>query len=221
MQPRQDAGLLQVVDAVGEDAAGDDHQGDAAPGEEAGQVDLQDAAVQEVTESGSHGEAQEGAEQRGAGFPAGLGRGPQEQRRLQAFPPDRQSRHKHHAPGGAVGHAIDAGAQFAAERAGGARHPEDHPGDQSDGDDGQAAADRFLGFEGEAAGTEGQQGAETDGHRDSDSHARPQPGEQRSPATLGQVCHQQDNDERRLEALPEADEEVGCHENTFCRRSPS
>ena len=50
VQAGQDAGLLQVVDAVGEHAGGDDDQEGAGPGEERGQVDPQRAAVDQVAE---------------------------------------------------------------------------------------------------------------------------------------------------------------------------
>ena len=64
VQAGQDAGLLQVVDAVGEHAGGDEDQEAAGPGEEPGQVDPDRAAVEQVAEHDGGGEAEAGAEQR-------------------------------------------------------------------------------------------------------------------------------------------------------------
>ncbi len=60
----QDAGLLEVVDAVRQDAAGDQDQEAAGPGEERAEVDRDRAAVEQVAEHDGGGDAERGAEQR-------------------------------------------------------------------------------------------------------------------------------------------------------------
>ena len=64
VQAGQDARLLQVVDAVRQDAAGDQDQERAGPGEELAEVDPDRAAVEQVAEHDGGEDAERGAEQR-------------------------------------------------------------------------------------------------------------------------------------------------------------
>ena len=64
VQAGQDAGLLQVVDAVGEHAGRDDDEEQPGPGEERAQVELERAAVDEPAEQHGGDQAERGADQR-------------------------------------------------------------------------------------------------------------------------------------------------------------
>ncbi len=187
----------------------------AGPGEEPAQVDRDRAAVQQPAEQDRGADAERGAEQRlpGGVAVAGdrLGGRPEEQRGLQPFAADGQDRDEHQAPPGAFGGAVDLAAQLAAERPGGAGHPEDHPGDQGDRDDGEAAADRLLRLEGQAARPveQGESERERDEHGESD--AEPDPRQQAAPVGLDQVRDEDADHEGGFESLAEADQVVGEH----------
>ena len=116
-------------------------------------------------------DAERGAEQRlpgrrdradgvAGGDPGGR---PEEERGLQALAADGQHRDHDERPAAALGGGVDLAAQLAADAAGGAGHPEDHPGDEADGDDRQGAADQLLRLERQAARAEGERGAERRG----------------------------------------------------------
>ena len=98
VQAGQDARLLEVVDAVRQDAAGDQDQERAGPGEELAEVDPDRAAVEQVAEHDGGEDPERGAEQRlpgrchgTDGLPGGdPGRGPEEERGLQALTADRE-----------------------------------------------------------------------------------------------------------------------------------
>ena len=219
MQAGQEAGLLEVVDAVRQDAAGDHDQEAAGPGEERAQVDRDRALVDEHAEH-HRGEQAEGRSQErlpgrrdGADGVAGGGVGgrPQEQGGLQALAADGEHGDDHQGPATAVGGPVDRTAQLAAEPAGRPRHPEDHPGDEADRDDRQQAPDQLLGLEGEPARAVGQRRPEGEADRDRDRDPGPDPGQQVGALGLHQVGHQDAHDERGLEPLAEPDQVVGEH----------
>ena len=136
VQPGQHPGLLEVVDAVAEDAGRDHDQEAAGPGEELREVDPDRPAVEQVAEHDGRREAQRRAGERlprrhrghGVRTGRGLGRGPQEERGLEALTADGQRRDEGQRPATGLRGPVDLAAQLAAETAGGARHPEDHPG---------------------------------------------------------------------------------------------
>ena len=91
MQAREDGGLLQVVDAVGEDAAGDDDQQHPGPAEERAEVDAHRALVDRDAEGDGRTEADDPADERLHGAGAGRLRGRvEEDRGLEALPADAQ-----------------------------------------------------------------------------------------------------------------------------------
>ena len=154
VQAGQESGLLQVVHAVRQHPGRDDDQEHAGPGEEPGQVDLDRAAVDQEAEQHGRRQAQGGPDQGrrgGAGAAGGgLGRRPEEQGRLQTFSTDRQHGHDHQGPAPGIGRLVDLGAQHARNGPSGPSHPEDHPGDEADGDDREQATDQLLRLEGQA-----------------------------------------------------------------------
>ena len=117
-------------------------------------------------------------------------------------------RQRAHRQGG-----VELALQVGLEEAGGAAHPEDHPRDETDRDDGHHPAEALLRLEAQVVAREGQQGTEGEAdhqrHRDTDPH-EPHP----TPvAGLDQVGDQDADDQRRLEAFAQADEVVGEHAN--------
>ena len=62
--PGQDAGLLEVVDAVGQDAGGDDDEEDARDVEEDPQVDADHAAIDQVAEDDRDHQPEDGTDER-------------------------------------------------------------------------------------------------------------------------------------------------------------
>jgi hypothetical protein len=215
VEPGQDPGLLEVVHAVGEDAGGHQDEEPAGPGEELREVEPQRAAVHEVAERDRGRQSQGGAGERcggrGGAAGSGLGRGPEEQRGLEAFAADGEHGHDHQAQSTRVSGLVDPAAQVRREPLGGPGHPEDHPGDQPHGEDGQRAADGLLRLEAEAAGSERQDRAERQGDADGHPDPRPDTGEQRPPVGLHEVGHEDDDDQAGLEALAQADEVVRQH----------
>ena len=90
---RQELRLLQVVEAVREDAGRDEDEQDAGPAEELGQVDLHGAAVDEPAEDDRSTEADDPAhEGLAVALAGGLGGGVEEDRRLEALAPDAEER---------------------------------------------------------------------------------------------------------------------------------
>ena len=115
LQAGQDAGLLEVVDAVGQHAGGDEIRNAPVQVKNLAQVDRERAAVEQVAEHHRGGEAERGAEQRlpvGAAptrrgcrpgwRPRGTARSPGPRGR-------RRARRRRPAPGAAVGGRVDAG----------------------------------------------------------------------------------------------------------------
>lgn len=106
---------------------------------------------------------EQGAEERRGGVGGSGGRlrcRPQEERRLEPLPADRQKRDEHQAGASGLGRDIDPAPQLGGEAAGVAGHPEHHPGDEADCDDRQDSADGLLRLERQPAGAPGEQGAE-------------------------------------------------------------
>ena len=216
----QDAGLLQVVHAVGEHAGGDEDQERAGDGEEAREVQGDRAAVEQPAEDDRGEEAETGADQglpgggRGAGegvARGGLGGGPQEQRRLQALAAHGEDGQHDQRPAAALG-GVDPAAQGAAHAPGGAGHPEDHPGHEADSHQRERPADQLLGLEGQAPRTVGEQGAEGQAEQRGERHAGPDGGEQVAAVAAHQVGDDDADDQGRLEPLTEPDQVVREHD---------
>ncbi len=164
VQPGQDAGLLQVVEAIGQHTGCHDDQEAAGPGEELGQVDLEGTLVEGIAHGHCHGQAECRADDGAGGRTSrrgGLGGSPEEQRRLQTLSGHGQEGDQYESKPGALGGQVNLTLEFTREALGVLGHPEDHPGDEADRDDGQDAAQGFLGLEGEAARAEGEQGTES------------------------------------------------------------
>ena len=113
------------------------------------------------------------------------------------------------ARGAAGEHVVEGGLDAFLEGAGGLPHPEDHPGDHGDGDQGEGAADDLLGLEGEGLGAPREQGAEGEREAGGQGDADPHLGEDVSTVGAHEVGGDDADDERGLEALAEGDEEVG------------
>ena len=77
-----------------------------------------------------------------------------------------------------------------------ARHPEDHPGDEADGDDRQEPADGLLRLERQRPGAEGQGRAERQRQRDRGGHPEPDPADQVPALGLDQVGDEDADDQR-------------------------
>lgn len=136
---------------------------------------------------------------------------PDEQRRLQALAAHRQRPDDHQPPGRAVGGLVHLVLQVLVQRLGGLGHPEDHPGHQASGQDGQRAADDLLRLEGQPLRAEGQQRAETQRDRDRDAHAGVDARQQVPAVRFGQVRDQQDDDQDRFQSLAQSDQVVSDH----------
>jgi hypothetical protein len=203
------------VHAVGQHAGGHQDQDRAGPGEELAEVDLHRALVEQVAEHDRGGQPECRAEQRahrGRPVPGGgLGRGPQEQRGLQALPADGQHRDDHQAGAAGRGRGVHPALEVAGQAAGGPCHPHHHPGDEADRDDRQHAPDGFLRLEAQPARAEGEQRTERQRDADRDGHATPDAGEQLAAVGLDEVGHEDHHDEGGLEPLAEPDQVVRQH----------
>ena len=100
----QEAGLLEVSDAVGDDAGGDDDEEVAGHGEEDAQVDAHRALIDEDTQHDGDGQSRNDAHCRlhGGGLDAGAHGGPHEQGGLHPLAPDGDDGDPDDAPAGAA-----------------------------------------------------------------------------------------------------------------------
>ena len=209
VQAGQHAGLLQVVDAVGEDAARDEDQRDAGPPEEGAEVDPQGPAVDQPAEEHGAGEADDPAEQRQVvAVAGGLGGGVEEDRGLEPLAPDTEERDQRDGEGAEVEGAVELALELAGDRARGGLHPEDHDGDEADRDDAGEPADQLLGLEGQLPGAIGEGGTQHDRQRDRGADAEPDVADAPGAVRLGEEGEQDDDDEGRLEAFAQPDEGV-------------
>ena len=211
-RPGRKRGLLQVVHPVRQHAGRDDDQEGPGPGEEPGQVDLERAAVDQVAEQNGDGQPERGADQRDGVLPVARAAAWVAAQRNSAV--SRPSRPTASMATITSDHGLASAASSTWARSspemprGRPGHPEDHPGDEADRDDRQQAADQLLGLEGQALRTEGQREAEAERDADRDADADPDPGQQVAAVGLDQIGDQDADDERRLEALAQADQEV-------------
>ena len=108
------------------------------------------------------------------------------------------------APAGAVpGEGPGQGSfQLALELAGVLAHPEDHPGHQTDGNEGQGAAENLLSLEGEGLGPPGQDGAGGQRQEGGQPDADPQLGQSVTAVGFDQVGDDNADDKSRLQTLP-------------------
>ena len=143
--------------------------------------------------------------------PGGLHGRPEKQRGLQALAPDRDERRQDQSPDTQGKCGVEPPAQLPGQVAGGAPHPEDHPGDEGHRDDGQKSAECLLGFEAELTGRVGEHCAEAEAERDRRSHAGPDRRKPAGVARLDQVGHQDADHQGRFEPFAQPDEVVGKH----------
>ena len=209
VQAGQEPRLLQVVDAVGQHAGGHDDERGAGPGEERRQVDPQRAAVEQVAEHHREREADRGADQRHPAAAGGLRGGPQDHGGLQALAADREEGGAGHGPGADRQGGVEASAQLARDRAGGLLHPQDHPGDEGDGDDRQRPAEQLLLLERHVPRGEGDHGPEADADGDGGDDAGPDVPELVAAAALDEVRHEDADDDARPRG-PRAGRSAGC-----------
>ena len=112
---------------------------------------------------------------------------------------------------GAGDRAVELALQFALEVTGVPRHPEDHPGDDADGDDREAAAEDLLRLEAQAVRPEGEDAPTPSEMSDRAGDADPELRQHVAAADLVEVGDEDADDEAGFEAFAQADEEVGEH----------
>ena len=208
-----DAGLLEIADAVGDDAGRHDDEEVSRDREEAGQVEAHRSGVDRPAQGRPEDEADDDA-RRGGGrvlLDGGFHGGPDEQGGLHALAADGDDRDPHHAPAGVADtEGVAQGVtDLALELTRVAPHPQDHPGDEADGHQGQDAADDLLGLECQGLGAPGQDGAQSQGQKGGEPHTEPQLGEDIAALGLDEVGGDDADDERGLETLSQCDEEIG------------
>ena len=209
VQARKERCLLQVVQAVGQDAGGDEDEQDPGVAEELRQVDAHRALVDRDPEGDRGAEPDDPADQRLCGARAGgLGGGVEEDRRLQALAADAEEADERHGPWADVDRPVQLALELARDGAGRRAHPEHHAGHEGHRQDRGRAAHELLGLEGQLARAVGQEGAEQ--HRERDGHPDAGPDPAQGPAAVGldQKSHEDDDDEGGLEAFTEPDEGV-------------
>ena len=142
---------------------------------------------------------------------------PDEQRRLDALAADADDAEHHDRGRGSGERGGELGLQLALEMTGVPRHPEDHPGDEADGDDREAAAERLLRLRGESVRAEGEQGA--DAERDDDRGGDPDPQLRQDVAAvdLVEIGDQDADDEAGFEAFTQTDQERSRARDAFGR----
>ena len=203
----QEGGLLEVVDAVGQDPGGDDDERDPGVAEELREVDPHGTAVDQHPEGDRDGDAGDEADQRLGGAGAGrLDAGVEEQRRLEALATDAEEADQGHGPAADRQGLVELALELAGDGPGGRAHPEDHRRDERDRDDRGAAADQLLGLEGQLAGAEGEQRADADGEQDRGGDPGPDVPEGPAAVGLDEERDQDDDDEGRFETLTKSDE---------------
>ena len=125
---------------------------------------------------------------------------PDKESGLQAFTAHGERCQQNHSPDAGL-HSVQFALELVGEHAGVFSHPENHPGDEANRNDGQGTADGFLRFEGEGLGAEGQQGAEAEGQQHRHTDASPHRGQQVGALRFADVGEQDTYDQSRFEAL--------------------
>ncbi len=202
---------MEVAEPVREDAGDHDHEERAGPEEELAEVDAGDPAVDEPREQHRRGDAEHRADAAEQRIRLRLHRRPDEERRLDALAADGDDAERDESRGAARERAVEPALEVVLEMAGVARHPEDHPGDESGGGDREDPADRLLRLRAQPVGAPGEQRPECEGRGDRDRDADPETGEDVAAPDLREVCHEDPDDEPCFEPLAEADEEVREH----------
>ncbi len=218
----QPAGVLEVAEAVGEHAGGDHDQRDRGPVEERAHVEVDRPAVQQPAEQDRGGDPDRRAGQRARRLSRRLGRRPQEEGRLEPLAADGEERGQRERARPDRGGALHLAAQVRRQAGRGAPHPEDHRGDEADGEHAEQATDRLLAGAGQHADGEGQHGGERAGEGHRAEHAEPDrrgrcgrltgsPGPGPVFIQRGGLAHRRQQDghyEARFEALTEPDQQV-------------
>ena len=170
---RQQAGVLEIAEPVGEHPGGDHDQHDRGPVEEHPDVHPDRPVVQQPAQRDRGRDADRGTGQRRGRLPGRAGRRPQEQRGLQALAAHREERGEGQRPGADESGAPHLAAQVRGETGRGAPHPEDHPGDQAHGEHAEQAADRLLRPARQIGDRERQDGGEAARQHHRAEHAQP------------------------------------------------
>ena len=134
----------------------------------------------------------------------------QEQHGLETFAGNGDERQQGQRLGGGGG--IDLGAQFAAERARVAAHPEDHPGEDGTRGQGQEALRCRLGLALQSVGEGMDQQAGKDARGSGQGCADEHGSQAADPSALDQVGSDDGEHQGDLQAFAQGDEETGSHD---------
>ena len=168
-------------------------------------------AVDQVRDRDGGEDAEHRADGGDPGVPARIDRRPDEQGRLDALAADAEES-EDDDPGCRTDEGdVELGLQVVLEPAGVVAHPEDHPGDERDGEDRQRAAEDLLGLEAQSVRAPGEDRADAERERNRDADADPESREHVAPPELLQVGHEDADDEAGFEAFTQADEKVCEH----------
>ena len=199
---------MQGAHGVGDEPGRDEQDQDAGPAEEDAQVEFHAQRIDGVADDGGEQEAEPGAERR---RPAGilLEDGEQEEDRFQPL--------AHHGEEGEPDQCealmlpgqrrIDAGLQFALDRARSLAHPEHHRGQHRGGDEPDDGLEQFLPALRQFAGDDVERGPgrKTDGAGKGD--ADPQRRQPFAPPAPDQIARDDADDQRGFHAFAQHDEE--------------
>ena len=145
------------MNTVREHARRHNDQERAGNHEEAGEVNAHHAAHHAPRHHNGDSDTDQRAEHGGCVrlLTGGAGSRPDKQGGFQAFTAHGKRRQQNHSPGAGL-HSVQLALELGRKHAGVFSHPENHPGDEANRNDGQGTADGFLRFEGEGFGSEGQ-----------------------------------------------------------------
>ena len=135
-------------------------------------------------------------------------RGEDEEGGLEALAPHAEEADERDGPRTDVDRAAEAPGEVAGDAACSGAHPEDHRGDEADGDEGGDTGDRLLDALGQLAGAEGEPGRHCHGERDRGPNADPDVPERPTAVGLHEEGHEDDDNEGGLKAFPQADQGV-------------
>jgi hypothetical protein len=212
LQRVEPSALVRRVQRRGQEPGRDEHEHDAGDLEELAQVDVDAAPVDPVSED----RGEEHAEHRAGAGEAGTGRllerGEEEDRRLDSLAEDGEERHPDQRGGRAlVERALGLRLQLAPQVRGVPFHPDDHPRDHPDGDEADDRLELLLLALGELLLEDAKRDADGRAQQHRGEHPQPHPAHRVTPAPLAEEGRDDPDDERRLQALPEADHERGEH----------
>ena len=143
----------------------------------------------------------------------GIGRvlkgGEQKHRGLESLPQDRQERHPDEGGCGPRASASALALQLRLEAASVAPHPDDHVADHRHRDQADDRLEALLLALGELLADEAERDGHGDAHRHRQAHPQPHRPQRVATALLHQECRDDADDQRRLDALPQSDDQGG------------